>query len=112
MSDSVNLNASVSVTLNSSGGGQVSIGPNAGPSNWNITKVVVSTNRPGSPPIPTFYMYVDSSPNNKLDVTYDGSFDSTDTSIDITRGQHLVGVWAAGQVGDIATMAVYGVKTV
>src|ERR1700761_3306338 len=106
MSDPVNLNASVSVTLNASGAGQAMIGPNTGPANWNITKVVVSTSRPGSPPIPTFYMYVDSSPNNKLDVTYDGSFDSTDTSISITRGQHLVGVWSGGQSGDLAVMAV------
>lgn len=105
------LNTSRSVTLDASGNGRLELGPDtvAGPPYWNVTRVVVRTDRPGQAPVPILSLYLDTEDANGLqDVTYDGSRDATDVDLDLTRGQHLIAVWTGGQAGDVATLSVSG----
>lgn len=108
---SVPLNTGGSVTLDALGNGTVILTPNSGPPTWNVTKVTVFTSRPGLAPVPRFTLYLgDTVPNDVLGITYDGSFDESDLSVSVTRGQNLIGVWSGGQSGDLATMSIYGEK--
>lgn len=108
------LSASGSVTLDVNGAGQVAIGPQdaVGPSVWNIDTVIVQTTRPGQAPIPMVQIYIDQiSPANSQGLNYDGSFNQGQaTNVRVTRGSHLIAVWAGGQAGDIATLTVTGTK--
>lgn len=108
------LNASVSVVLDATGTGRVSLGPqdSAGPAIWHIDGVIVQTTRPGQAPIPTFQAYVDiESPSNAQGLTYDGSFNQgVVRNLDVRRGSRLIGLWLNGQAGDVATLTVTGTK--
>ncbi len=109
MSDRQALNTSARVTLDASGDGRLELGPDQGPPYWNVTKLVVMTDRPGLAPVPQASVYLDAEDSNGLvDSTYDGSKDSTDVDIDLQRGQHLIAVWSGGQAGDTATLSVTG----
>lgn len=103
------LNASDDTTLDANGQGRVELGPDTGPPYWNVTKYVVTTNRPGLAPVPQCSVYVDSEDSRGLqDTTYDGSKDASEADIDLQRGQHLIAVWTGGQAGDKATLSVTG----
>lgn len=108
------LSASGSVVLDTNGAGQVAVGPQdaAGPAVWNVDGVIVQTDRPGQAPIPTVQIYLDQiSPANSQGLTYDGSFNQGQaTNVRVTRGSHLIAVWAGGQAGDTATLTVTGTK--
>lgn len=98
---------SQSVTLDASGGGQVTISP---PVDWQVTLVSVVTTTAVKQP--TFSLYLDSAtPSGFLEGTYSGSRDASDTVHVIQPGQQLIGVWAGGDPGAKATMSVRGVKT-
>lgn len=103
------LNTSARTVLDASGNGRLELGPDAGPPYWNVTKLVVLTDRPGLSPVPQCSVYLDSEDaNGLLDTTYDGSKDSTDLDIDVQRGQHVLAVWTGGQAGDTATLSLTG----
>jgi hypothetical protein len=105
------LNEAGSTTLDASGGGRVELGPDSGAPYWNVTKMMVSTNRPGQAPIPKCFVYLDEeSQRGKQGSTYDGSNDESDCDVDLTRGQHLIAVWTGGQPGDRASLSVTGWK--
>ncbi|MFJ2952939.1 hypothetical protein ACIO8H_35805 [Streptomyces sp. NPDC087226] len=109
MSDRQALNTSRPTTLDANGNGRLELGPDKGPPYWNVTKLVVMTDRPGLAPVPQASVYLDTEDANGLiDSTYDGSKDSTDVDIDLQRGQHLIAVWSGGQAGDTATLSVTG----
>lgn len=109
MSSSLPLNKGVTVQLDASGNGTVTLGPTVGPPLWQVTKVSVRTSRPGVPPIPQFQLYLNSQdPDGIQDSTYDGSFDDTDVNITVFKGGQLIGVWTGGKSGDVATMSLYG----
>lgn len=115
MSDRVPLLAAESVTLDAAGGGQVTLGPgdagSRGPAYWQVTGIVVQTNRPGVAPIPRFQVYRDEAvPENSLGLYYDGSFGQGAGEEMLPRGSRLIGVWSGGQAGDRATMTVTGEK--
>lgn len=113
MSDRQALNLSADVVLDASGNGRLELGPDSGPPYWNVTKYVVSTDRPGQAPVPQCSVYLDSEDKNGLqDSTYDGSKDATECDIDMQRGQHLIAVWTGGQAGDEASLSVTGWKDV
>jgi hypothetical protein len=106
---SVPLNKGASVVLDASGAGRVQLGPDVGPPRWQVTRAAVRTSRPGQRPVPTFTLYLGTEDANGLiDQTYDGSSDTTDLSVTVFKGAHLIGVWAGGQAGDVATLSVYG----
>lgn len=102
----VQLSVPASVTLDASGAGEVTVGPDAGPPVWHITKVVVSTSRPGQAPVPRFQLLDEQ--GRVRGQTYDGSYDESDFDLILTRGQHLTGQWTGGNSGDQATMWLYG----
>lgn len=109
MSDRQALNTSRPTTLDANGNGRLELGPDSGPPYWNVTKIVVLTDRPGLAPVPQCSVYLDSEDaNGLLDSTYDGSKDSTEVDVDLQRGQHLIAVWTGGQAGDVATLSVTG----
>ena len=111
MPDTQNLTLGRSTTLGATGGGQVTIGPDAGPTNWRITGVVVQTTRPGVAPIPRVQLYLNAvDPANSLGVGFNGSFGQFVGEQILTRGQHLIAVWTGGQSGDVATITVNGEK--
>lgn len=104
-----NLTAGAGITLDGTGSGQVSLGPDAGPPNWHVTSIITQTNRPGVAPIPRVSLYLDSvAPENALCVSYDGSFGQANGDQDLSRGQHLIAVWTGGAPGDRATLTANG----
>ena len=108
------LNIATSTTLATVAGvvtGTIELGPDDGPPYWNVTKMMVSTDRPGQAPIPSCSVYLDETSSRGLQgSTYDGSRDETDCDIDLQRGQHLIAVWTGGQAGDTATLSLNGWK--
>lgn len=105
------LTAGLSVTLGSTGGGQILLGPDAGPANWRVTGLTVQTNRPGQAPVPRVQIYLDQvDPSQSQGLNYDGSFAQATGEVTLSRGSHLIAVWTGGQAGDIATFTVTGEK--
>ncbi|MFJ3812583.1 hypothetical protein ACIPWE_40270 [Streptomyces sp. NPDC090073] len=108
------LNRAVTGTAAASGALTLTIGPDQGRGAplWHVTRVVVRNEaaaRRGQPPIPTCEVYDgEISPDNSLDVTYDGSFDAADCDVTIGRGQVVTAVWAGAQAGDRLTLSVTG----
>jgi len=107
-----NLTASATVTLNASGTGTVSIGPDAqGPATWEINGVILQTNRPGVAPIPRAQVYLDQAvAAASQGLSYDGSFAQGTCDLTIIRGQVLIVQWTGGQSGDQASVTVTGEK--
>lgn len=100
-----------SVVLDATGSGRVSLGPDAGPANWEVSSVITQTDRPGLAPIPRVQLFLDTEdPQNSVGIGYDGSFGTFVGSQSLSRGQHLIAVWTGGQSGDRATATVNGEK--
>jgi hypothetical protein len=106
-----NLTAGGSVTLDSTGVGTVTLGPDSGPANWRVTGLIVQTNRPGQAPVPRVQIYLDQvDPSNSQGLNYDGSFAQATGEVALSRGSHLIAVWSGGQAGDRATITATGEK--
>lgn len=108
-----NLNQAATVTLDSTGSGTVTIGPNSstGPATWHITGVILQTNRPGVAPIPRAQVWLDQqNPQGSQGLSYDGSFAQGTCDLTIVRGQSLICQWDGGQAGDQASITVTGTK--
>jgi hypothetical protein len=107
------LTIGAQVTLDGTGAGTVSLGPNAsrGPANWHVDGVILQTSRPGKAPIPRAQVYLDDAvAQNSQGLTYDGSYAQGRCDITLARGQQLVCIWTGGQAGDIATITLTGEK--
>lgn len=99
------------VTLNAAGTGQVSLGPDQGPPYWQVTGIVLQTNRPNLSPVPVCQLYLDDvAAVNSLGLTSNGSFKTASCDRPLTRGQHIIAVWTGGQSGDVATLTLSGTK--
>jgi hypothetical protein len=106
-----NLTVGLSVVLDATGSGTVTLGPDNGPANWQVSGVILQTNRPGRAPIPRVQLYLDVvDPSNSQGASYDGSYGQASGDLTISRGQHLIAVWTGGQAGDRATMTINGEK--
>lgn len=110
------LNDSVTVTADAAGDAEARIGPDSakGPAYWSVTRVAVRNEEParrGQSPVPTCNVYLDNDgPSDLVDGTYDGSFDFSDCSLRLQRGQVLIAAWAGAQAGDRLTLSVTGTK--
>ena len=107
------LRAAKPVTLDASGGGRATLGPDGvkGPANWQVSGVILRTDRPGEAPVPRAEVYVDRvSPECLQGITYDGSFANGRCDFTIARGQTVIVVWAGGQAGDEASVTITGEK--
>lgn len=107
------LNAAKTTTLDGSGGGRVTLGPDGvkGPANWQVSGVILKTDRPGEAPVPRAEVYIDRvSPECLQGITYDGSFATGRCDFGIARGQTVIVVWAGGQAGDEASVTITGEK--
>ena len=105
------LNIGRTVTLDASGGGTISLGPESAPgtSAWHITGVIVQTNRPGVSPIPRVQLYRDTAtPENSIGLTHDGSFAQAVADEYFPNGSKIVCVWSGGQAGDRASITLNG----
>lgn len=108
------LNKGLSVTLNASGAGTVTIGPDQtgrGPATWHVTGVLLLSSRPGVAPIPKAVVYESTvDPNHLQGLSYDGSFAQGSCNLQLIRGQALVCNWTGGQAGDVVSLTVTGEK--
>lgn len=102
-----------SVTLNASGAGTITLGPDSGrgPATWHVDGVIIQTTRPGTAPIPRAQVYLnEATADNSQGLSYDGSFAQGSCDLTLARGEVLICVWAGGQSGDVATMTITGEK--
>lgn len=109
---SVPLQIGRTVTLDASGAGRITVGPDVkGPPEWHVTGVIIQTNRPGAAPIPRAAVYRDTQDANGVQgLTYDGSFASGSCDLTLVRGQVLICQWTGGQAGDQASFTISGEK--
>ena len=111
----MNLNAGKSVTLDATGAGTLTLGPQdqRGTQTWTIDGLLWSSTaaRIGKTPIPRIQIYQDVvSPGNLQAQSYDGSFGSASGSLVLQQGSVLVAVWTGGQAGDVLSLTVTGTK--
>lgn len=97
------------VTLDGSGGGQISIGPPQG-TVWQINLASVSTTSTSNAAACTLYRGSTSGPIEKVDNTALGNSDSTTrvAAVPFYAGQVLWAVWTGGDAGATAILQVYG----
>lgn len=117
---SVALNATASVTLDSSGGGTAKVGPASAGETWQpqVASVVVSPVPPAATvansPVCKVYVGADVGDTTFIDGTWTGEQDSTDNvrASSIRQGQYVFAVWTGGDPGAGATLIVTGTKDV
>ena len=106
---SVPLNTSTQIKLDGSGNGTAKIGPIVG-QRWDLSVAAVSITNAVLIPLCSVYMGGSPTPDNFVDGTYTGSFDSTDRvqGLPITNGQYCWAVWSGGDPNAIATLSITG----
>lgn len=98
-----------SVVLDATGSGQITIGPDQGKANWEVTSVITQTDRPGTAPVPRVQLFLGTEdPQNSVGIGYDGSYGVFVGKQELQRGNHLIARWTGGQAGDRATVTVNG----
>jgi hypothetical protein len=114
------LNTFASVVLNSSGNGQVSLGPTATGETWQVTSIAVATNQ-GANNVTNdaqcaIYLGAIATVGQLIDTTLTGSSgDQTDSAAsvgDIFVGQVVTAVWTGGDTGASATMSIFGTRNI
>jgi hypothetical protein len=108
MTDSLPLSVQTAVTLDAAGAGTARLTPSS-PKYWQVTEVVLLSDRPGAAPIPRAVAYLD---NSLQGLTYDASFNTAKCELDVSHGQTLIFQFTGGQVGDVITVALIGTKSV
>lgn len=107
------LHVAGSTTLGASGG-VVELGPglngDRGPATWNVTGVIITSDRPGQSPIPRVIIYRNIIGGRIEGTSYDGSFDQGGCDITLGRGESLIAEWSGGQIGDSVTLTLTGTK--
>lgn len=113
MSQDLSLQTSAQVTLDSHGNGTASCGPGLPGVSWQPSSVAVSVSTAVSEAACSVYLGLTAQAGSLLGATQTGSSgDSTDCSAKVWPGQELIAVWTGGDPGAIATMSVFGTKTV
>lgn len=107
------LNIGTTITLDASGGGTATLGPDSsrGPATWRVSGVILQTSRPGLAPVPRAVVYLDQqSASGTQGLSYDGSFAQGSCDLTLTRGQKIICVWSGGLAGDQASLTLTGEK--
>ena len=94
-----------SVTLDASGNGTVRFGPVPPGQHWLIERITVRCSTLIAP-VPVFTVYTQSVADaNAVDTTVAGNLDTSDNSnpVMVEPGEEVIGVWASGVVGAIAS---------
>jgi hypothetical protein len=80
---------------------------------WQPSTIAVSVATNVAEAQCNLYLGIGPFPGSLLGATSTGSTgDSTDCSATVWPGQELIAVWTGGDPGSIATMSVFGTKTV
>jgi hypothetical protein len=90
---------------------RVVVGPGRSFERWRITNTAISTTSAAST---AFKLYRGPSevPTNLIDLSnHNGNGDVSDSIIDLSPGEKLLGVWTGGDVGASATITVTGEST-
>lgn len=111
MSRTLNLAASVSVVLDSSGNGTASTGPKGTRESWTPSTASVSVSTNVNESVCKIYV---TSPLTFVDGTTWGSTGDNTSNFAITLypGQAVEAVWTGGDPGSLATLAVMGTRQV
>ena len=101
------LSESAQVVLGADGAGTVRLGPRMAGVRWLPRTVAVRCDVLDTE-MPRFTLWLGGVGADQLGSTYTGAADSTDVSLTLHSGQYLVGEWAGGAPGAVATMSVVG----
>lgn len=110
--DARQLQVGASVTLDGSGNGQVRLGPSVTREFWDLVSADVSVATTVLEATCTLYLATGPTPTQRLGATATGSSGDTCglSGVTVMPGQTLLAVWAGGDAGKIATLAVIGSK--
>jgi hypothetical protein len=113
VSAQLTLNTSASVVLDANGDGTASCGPQLPGTSWQPTSIAVSVSTNASEAQCNIYLGLSAEAGSLLGATSTGSTgDSDDCSQTVWPGQLLIAVWTGGDPRAVATMSVFGTKTV
>ncbi|MHB1433998.1 MAG: hypothetical protein ACYCVZ_18025 [Streptosporangiaceae bacterium] len=113
MSSQLTLDTSAQVTLDASGNGTAQIGPNLPGVSWQPETIAVSVATNISEAQCSVYIGLSAEAGSLLGATQTGSSgDSTDCSATVWPGQQIIAKWTGGDPGAVATMSIFGTKTV
>lgn len=107
------LNESDNVTLDGSGNGTTSLGPNVG-EEWTVSNVAIrtSTATVSAAAVPSCEVFVGAAPLSQflVDGTFSGNLNSTDAaaSSSLTAGNKVWAKWSNGDPGSVATLSING----
>lgn len=114
MSVQIPLSRSVSVTLNGSGNGSVSLGPTHVGEVWYPSTVAVSVATNNSEALGYLYVGIAASAGNLAGNTITASTGDSDDlgGMPVYVGTFIMFAWTGGDPGELATMSVFGTRQV
>jgi hypothetical protein len=101
------LYESVSAVFDAAGRAAVRIGPSKYGESWHVTLSTITT----TSVLATSFRYYrqHETPSAQFDVSlYNGNNDVSDSTVDLAPMEQLMGVWAGGTPGRVATLIVQG----
>lgn len=106
------LQIGASVVLDGSGNGQVQLGPQVTREHWDLVSADVSVTTAVLEATCVLYLATGPTPSQRLGATATGSSGDTCglSGVTVMPGQTLLAVWAGGDAGKTATLAVVGTK--
>lgn len=106
------LPGSVTVVLNGAGGGTVKIGPVGARETWYPATAAVSCATNVAEAACRIYVGDQPIPSNYRDGTLSGSTGDSTSRVEgpLTLGRYIWAVWAGGDPGTVATLAVSGTR--
>jgi len=104
---------SVSVTLNASGNGTVTLGPQIAKEHWQVASATVSVTTNVKESACSVFLGTTPVSSTLYGQTETGSTGDTCTiGQDIQSGQLVIAQWTGGDVGSVATMTLTGTRTI
>ncbi len=106
------LQIGASVVLDGSGNGQITLGPSITREHWDLVSADVSVSTAVLEATCVLYQATGPTPTQRLGGTATGSTGDTCglTGVTLMPGQVILAVWAGGDAGKTATLAIVGTK--